>query len=283
MPPSSSSFSSSLSSPSRSISAAQSRAALAPRSTSKSAAIGKTMCATSCTTLTRQVVHVLGPVRTALRQLTESVCFRNGFSPTVSKWTIAASSVSSTCRSTFGASSRRQTDSASKTRRLEQTVHLIYEYCKFSPVFSSQIGAIFRTMFELDESFGEIKVNDKFKVKIQKWLNNDPALTSQALKQVRPLTVSLLATSRCPSLSWGPFNRKSSSSTTATCTRRPSTTRCEARDRRLSSRARPRPSNYGAMLLNQLRLTCLTQPAFSKLSRTPQGQHEGLRLLRRSL
>lgn len=47
----------------------------------------------------------------------------------------------------------------------------------------NQIGAIFRTMFELDESFGEIKVTEQFKVKVQNWLNNDPALTKQALKQ----------------------------------------------------------------------------------------------------
>lgn len=42
-------------------------------------------------------------------------------------------------------------------------------------------------MFELDEFYGEIKINEKFKVKVQNWLNNDPVLTSQALKQVKHL------------------------------------------------------------------------------------------------
>ena len=57
----------------------------------------------------------------------------------------------------------------------------------------SQVAAVFQTMFEIDESYGEIKINEAFKAKVQKWLNNDPTLTGQVLKQV--ITHSL---SSCP-------------------------------------------------------------------------------------
>ena len=38
-------------------------------------------------------------------------------------------------------------------------------------------------MFELDESYGQIRLSEQFERKVQKWLNNDPTLMNQVQKQ----------------------------------------------------------------------------------------------------
>lgn len=39
-------------------------------------------------------------------------------------------------------------------------------------------------MFELDVSYGEIKIDKKFVIKVKKWLDNNPEYLKQAYKQV---------------------------------------------------------------------------------------------------
>ncbi|CAF0709768.1 unnamed protein product [Brachionus calyciflorus] len=50
------------------------------------------------------------------------------------------------------------------------------ENCRF-------IYKIFNSMFELDISYGEIRIDDKFLDKVKVWLNNNPDYISQAYKQ----------------------------------------------------------------------------------------------------
>lgn len=58
---------------------------------------------------------------------------------------------------------------------------------------NSAIYSIFDSLFELDISYGEIRIDQKFLEKVKVWLNNNPDYVKQAYKQVNILFLSLSA------------------------------------------------------------------------------------------
>lgn len=54
----------------------------------------------------------------------------------------------------------------------------------FLKIFQSDVHSIFESIFELDISYAEIRLDNKFLEKVKVWLNNNPEYVKQAYKQV---------------------------------------------------------------------------------------------------